>query len=67
MSERSGGREQSEQYGASERVSSASKRANERASGPELTSLFLFVPDHSALMLAFTKSSHLLTHNEVFA
>ena len=26
----------------------ASERASERASGPVLTSLFLFVPDHSA-------------------
>ena len=48
MSERSGGRERSEQSGASERVSSASERANGRASGPVFTSLFLFVPDHSA-------------------
>ena len=38
------------QSGASERVSSASERANGRASGPVLTSLFLFVPDHSALV-----------------
>ena len=30
------------------RVSGASERANGRASGPLLTSLFLFVPDHSA-------------------
>ena len=44
MSERSGGRERSEQSGASEQVSGAS----ERGSGPVLTSLFLFVPDHSA-------------------
>ena len=29
------------------RVSGASERANGRASGPVLTSLFLFVPDHS--------------------
>ena len=47
-SERSGGRERSEQSGASERVSGASERANGRASGPVLTSQFLFVPDHSA-------------------
>ena len=46
--ERSGGREQSEQSGATERVSGASERANGGASGPVLTSLFLFVPDHSA-------------------
>ena len=44
MSERSGGREQSEQSGASERA----VRANGRASGPVLTSLFSFVPNHSA-------------------
>ena len=48
MSERSGGREQSEQSGASERVNGASEQANARASGPVLTFLFLFVPDHSA-------------------
>ena len=30
-------------------MSGASKRANGRASGPVLTSLFLFVPNHSAL------------------
>ena len=47
-SERSGGRERSEQSGASEWVSGASELANGRASGPVLTSLFLFVPDHSA-------------------
>ena len=29
-------------------MSSASKRANGRVSGPALTSRFLFVPDHSA-------------------
>ena len=49
-SERSGGRERSEQSGASEGVSGASERANGRASGPVLTSLFLFVPDHSAVV-----------------
>ena len=31
-------------------MSGASERANGRASGPVLTSLFLFVPDHSAVM-----------------
>ena len=50
-SERSGGREQSEQSGAGERVSGASERANGRASGPVLTSRFLFVPDQSAVGL----------------
>ena len=49
MSERSGGRERSEQSGASERVSDASKRANGRASGPVVQSVFLAVIDHSAL------------------
>ena len=44
-SECSGGREQSEHSGASERV-------NGQASGPVLTSLFLFVPDHSASSLS---------------
>ena len=48
MSEHSTGHELSKQSGASERVSGANKRANGRASGPVLTSLFLFVPDHSA-------------------
>ena len=38
-SERSGGRERSEQFGASERVSGASERGNGRASGPVHTSL----------------------------
>ena len=40
-SERSGGREQSEQSGASERVSGASKWANGWASGPVLQSVFI--------------------------
>ena len=48
MSERSGGRERSEQFGASERVSGANERANGRASGPVLQSVFLAVIDHSA-------------------
>ena len=48
MSERSGGRERSEQSGASERVSGASERANGRASGPVLQSVFLAVIDQSA-------------------
>ena len=48
MSERSGGRERSKQSGASKRVSGVSEQANGQASGPVLTSLFLFVPDHSA-------------------
>ena len=57
MSERSGGRERSEQSGASERVSGASERvsgaserANGRASGPVLQSVFLAVIDHSAIV-----------------
>ena len=33
------------------RVSGASERANGRASGPVLTSRFLFVPDHSAVFI----------------
>ena len=49
-SERSGGREQSEQSGASERVSGASEGANGRAIGPVLQSVFLAVLDHSALL-----------------
>ena len=51
MSERSGGRERSEQSGASERVSGASERANGRASGPVLTSRFLADLNHSAAVL----------------
>ena len=47
MSERSGGRKRSEQSRASERVSGASERANGRASGPVLQSVFLAVIDHS--------------------
>ena len=47
MSERSGGRERSEQSGASERVSGASEQVNGRASGPVLQSVFLAVIDHS--------------------
>ena len=47
MSERSGGRERSEQSGASKRVSGASERENGRASGPVLQSVFLAVIDHS--------------------
>ena len=49
MSEHSEGREQSEQSGASERVSGASERANGRASGPVLQSVFLVVLAHSVL------------------
>ena len=49
MNERSGARKLSEQCGASERVSSASERANGRASGPVLQSVFLAVIDHSAI------------------
>ena len=64
-SERSGRRERSEQYGASEQVSGASEqvsgaseRVNGRASDPVLTSLFLFAPDHSAVVtLALSPST----------
>ena len=48
-SERSGGRERSEQSGASEWVSGAKERANRQASGPLLTSRFLLVSDQSVL------------------
>ena len=51
MSEHSKGREGSEQSVAREQVSGASERAKGWASGPILTSLFLFVPDHSAMFL----------------
>ena len=56
-SERSGGRERSEQSEASERVSGASKRANGRASGPVLQSVFLAVLDHSVLILQLASSN----------
>ena len=49
MSERSGADKQSEQCGASERVSGASERANGRASDPVLQSVFLFILAHSAV------------------
>ena len=49
-SERSGGRERSEQSGASGQVSSAIKRANGRASDPILMSQFLVDPDHSGMV-----------------
>ena len=52
-SERSGGRERSEQSGASERVSDVSERANGRASDPVLPSRFLVALDHSASTLWF--------------
>ena len=49
-SERSGGRERSEQSGASERVTGASERANGRASDPVVQSVFLAVIDHSEVV-----------------
>ena len=52
MSERSGGRERSEQSGASEQVSGVSERANGRASGPVLQSVFLAVLDHSVILIS---------------
>ena len=48
VNKRSGGRAQSEQSGASARVSSANERANGRASGPVLQSVFLVVLAQSA-------------------
>ena len=54
MSERSRGREQSEQSGASERVSGASERANGRVSGPVLTSVFFSIFDQSKFMFLFS-------------
>ena len=47
MSERSGGREQNKQSGASKQVSVERERANGRASGPVLQSVFLAVLAHS--------------------
>ena len=52
MSERSGGRERSEQSGASERVGGASERVNRRANGPVLTSVFFSIFDHSVLQIS---------------
>ena len=49
MSERSGGRDRSELSGVSEQVSEASERANGRASGKVLQSVFLVVQAHSAM------------------
>ena len=49
-SERSGGREQSKQSGASERVSGASEQANGRASGQVPESVFLAVLAHCVIM-----------------
>ena len=57
MIERSGGRERSEQSGASERVSGASERANGRASGPVLQSVFLAFIDHSGGVFQLPKFS----------
>ena len=51
MSERSGGRERSEQSGASKRVSGASERANGRASAPVLTSGFFVDLAHSDMRI----------------
>ena len=48
-SECSGAHKQSEQGGASKRVSGASEPANGRASGPVLQSGFLVVLDYKAL------------------
>ena len=62
MSERSGGRERSEQSGASERVSGASERANGRARDPVLQSAFLVILSHCAEWRALF--SHLFRHRE---
>ena len=66
MSEHSGGRERSEQSGASERVSGASERGNGRASGPVLQSVFLAVIDHSALLISVSSLIYLLRFCDVF-
>ena len=49
MSAAEGASEASEASEASKQVSGAGERANGQASGPVLTSLFLFVPDHSGV------------------
>ena len=51
---------------ASERVSGASEQANGRASGPVLTSLFLFVPDHSAMAMCSGMLNANLQSKQVF-
>ena len=53
-SERSGVCEQSKQCGVNKRVSGASEQGNGRASGPVLMSLYLFVPDHSAIIASLS-------------
>ena len=60
-SERSRGRERSEQSGASEQVSGASERANGRASGQVLTSQFLAVLPHCAPTSPFRTLSKCLS------
>ena len=45
-------------------MSGASQRANGRASGPVLTSLFLFVPDHSARVVDVVSSLDLWMSND---
>ena len=62
-SERSRGREQSEQSGSSKRVSGVGERGNGRASGPVLTSGFLTVLDHSA-HLATKEKWHIVTRKQ---
>ena len=46
-------------------MSGASERANGRASGSILTSLFLFVPDHSAVVVSVeSERSHRFTKED---
>ena len=57
MNERSGAREQSEQCGASERVSGASERANGQASGSVLTFLGFSNPSWCLCPISAGKNS----------
>ena len=50
--------------GVSEVSERASERANGRASGPVLTSLFLFVPDHSALIIKYENGKERTANDE---
>ena len=63
MSERSRAREQSEQCGANEWVSGVSERANGRASGPVLQSVFLAVVAHSVKVVKLGERNGWLSRN----
>ena len=64
MSERSGAREQSEQDGASKRVSGVNEQANGRASSPVPQSRFFVFLDHSTLFSVQKSGSRALSRAE---